>query len=343
MNDDIFDFAISDFKKAFTLDPEWYTIQGRSLTWWPWSFSQRIDFEPPVVRKGLSLVRAKATTELYGLPFGSTTQEVAEIANVLNRAATLSAVLPSPWPPPPSPGEICQLRCCCATTLHKQALQINWRLMKVAASLQVDLACNLISAVSGSATGGETEPNVQLPNSKRPDGTIRTSPDEMTIAAIELCEQVTARRSRFWGTFRATKGQIEANVHASAFTTISANDAELVMQGIRCGKRITLQFRADTPHPRYGNGLLALMFLDDSQLTPAQAMRLNIELTAGGLQSIGFGAWVSDVNHRVAWNCFVPDFAFDMGVAPNLAIYGLRAAEWVAEWIESESLDSLAD
>jgi hypothetical protein len=335
MADDIFEFATGDFAKAFTLDPQWHTITGRSLTWWPWVFSQRLDFQPPLLRNGLSLVRATVTTELYGVPTKSVA-DVAEAVNVLNRAATLSAVLPSPWPIPADFEGVCNLRCCCATTLHKQALQVNWRLMKMAASLQLDLACNLIHTMQAFSRDTQSGANVQLPTSRRPDGELRTSPDEMTTAAIELCESATLRRSRFWNTFRATKGHVQTNASPDAFSKISASDAELVIQGSRAGRRFTLILRADTPHPRYGPGLLALMFLDESKLTPAQAIQLNLELTAGGLQSIGFGAWVSDVDQRAAWNCFVPDFAYEPSVGPNLAIYGIRAAEWVAEWIDSE-------
>ena len=89
--------------------------------------------------------------------------------------------------------------------------------------------------------------------------------------------------------------------------------------------------RADVPHPRFGQGLLCLLFMDDSTISPMQAMELNWKLTGSAPLPTGFGAWVSDERQRAIWNCFVPEFAFEPSVLPNMASHSMALADWASD------------
>lgn len=322
---------IHDFTAAMSLDQEWSVTEAASVVWWPWMFAQRLEIQPPLFREGMSLHRTTVSTDVHVAEF-PTEQAALEYANALNRASTLAAVLAEKMPESKGKGLRFTFTCRSATTLHQQALDFNWRLLKIAAVLQLDLATNIVSAQRSACPDDSWRALVAT--SSPPHGFVRELPDEMTLAAMSLCRQTALQPNGFSGTFERTRAILERLPNKMSDDSLTANESTLSISGKRSGQRFALMLRADIPHPRYGQGLLCLLFMQDSRISPMQAMALNRELTGRAPLPGGFGAWVSDENGQAAWNCFVPAFAFEPSVLPNMASHGLALAHAAASLLE---------
>lgn len=324
---------IRDFTAAMSLDQEWSVTEAASVVWWPWMFAQRLEIQPPLQHEGMSLHRTTVSTDMHVAEF-PTEQAALEYANALNMAATFAAVLGERMPEGKNQGVRFTFTCRSATTLHQQALDFNWRLLKMAAVFQLDLATNIVTAQRSACPDDSWRTLVAT--STPPHGFVRELPDEMTLAAMSLCRQTASQPNRFSETFLRTKAVLERLPNKMPDDSLDANASTLTIRGKRSGQRFSLILRADTPHPRYGHGLLCLLFMQDSSISPVQAMALNRELTGRAALPGGLGAWVSDQEGQAVWNCFVPAFAFEPSVLPTMASHGIALAQWVAARLEIE-------
>jgi hypothetical protein len=101
----------------------------------------------------------------------------------------------------------------------------------------------------------------------------------------------------------------------------------------------TLQLITDRPHPRLGNGLLAVLrlpwLMQDDQAV-SQTNELNL-LEAQGLTGIPLmGNWSTipsaDPNaHFPAYRSFIPNLLYRPGIAENFVLWALARARWIRE------------
>lgn len=112
-----------------------------------------------------------------------------------------------------------------------------------------------------------------------------------------------------------------------------------------------LVLKADEPHPRLGNGLVAFLKIPCvSELQTAQALAIELNYlessvwSKSGMQFIGnwgVDEWgvKGEPGYAPVFSCFIPNQLYQRGLAETLVVDGLARAKWARELLRPDAVD----
>jgi hypothetical protein len=109
-----------------------------------------------------------------------------------------------------------------------------------------------------------------------------------------------------------------------------------------------LLLKTDVPHPRLGNGLLAILkipLLSELERANEFCIELNYAEAQLWKGSAFIGNWCANETLQggrgfgPAFSCFIPNFVYRPGIAENLVLYAINRAQWVRRMWLPDAID----
>jgi hypothetical protein len=188
----------------------------------------------------------------------------------------------------------------------------------------------------------------QPDRSRHPDSNLNMGLDDML--GVENDYAALGRASSRW----VATGEFEAIIEKwgrcdTAFGTADATG--LTIETPFGDDSALLSLKTDQPHPRLGNGLLAVLKIPrfvEPEKAISDANWLNFlearTWTSKGMPFIG--SWTTDIGRAgepglmcVAYGSFIPNFIYNSGLAENLVLWGIARAGWAREILWPNAVD----